>query len=327
MRRWFLAATAVVALAVAVAVALLPRPVASVDGYHVSRAEVAFHMQRLDVAVQDEARRTGRDAGELLRERALEQALDDKVLLLVAQEQGIVDDVDLDALMAAREDTNSRRSAALARGDVVYGLTSFGPSEFYDHLLAAVRTELGQRLSEGPAAPLQVDDAAVEAYYDAHAEDWATNATTYQVVTLRVPVAAAELPGCADLLAPTTQLDAETLQRAPGCADADVRRSEVDGGVRHSPGSPQGQLLATASTLEVGQLAAPHRSGDIVERHGLLGLSTDREAALAEYRPRLREALTAELLDQHLERRRARADIDIHPERLATTTDLEDRSS
>ncbi len=307
------------AVVTALVVALLPRPVATVDGHPVTRAEVAFHMQRLTATVQDEARRTGQPAEPLLRQRALDQAVADKVVLLTAQQQGVLDEVGFAELMAAREDTNTGRAAALARGEVVYGLTSFDDTEFYDHLMAAVRTELGQRLSGGPGAPLVVDDAAVEAYYDRHAGDWRVNASTYRVVTLTVPARHADDTGCARLLAEDTDLAAGDLATEQGCPGAEVLDSEVDGADRHPPGSPQGQLLATVSTLEVGRLSAPHTVGDVVQRHGLLDLTTDREAALAEYRPRLRAALTAELLSEHLDQRRQAAHVDVHHDRLATT--------
>ncbi|WP_114558301.1 hypothetical protein [Desertihabitans aurantiacus] len=234
--------------------------------------------------------------------------------MAVAREQGVLEETDFASLMELREQTNTDRAEAVRRGEVVYGLTEFDDDEFYDHLLTAVRTEVGQRLSDEPGDPLHATEADVEAYFAAHSDRWRTNATRYDVVTLTVPAADGKAPGCRELL--TGDIAAAALQDPNGCPTATTEQTALDGSDPTPQHSPQSRLLQTVSTLNVGAVAPATSTTEHVQRVGLLDAETDTAAALEQYRPRIRQALLDEQLTAYLEERRAGLDVDVDLDRL-----------
>ncbi|RCK70160.1 hypothetical protein DT076_05630 [Desertihabitans brevis] len=216
--------------------------------------------------------------------------------------------------MELREQTNSDRAEAVRQGEVVYGLTEFDDDEFYDHLLAAARTEVGQRLSDEPGDPLHATEADVEAYFAAHSDRWRTNATRYNAVTLTVPAADAKSPGCRELL--TGDITAGGLKDLSSCRTATTEQTVLDGSDPAPQHSPQSRLLQTVSTLDVGAVAPATSTTEHVQRVGLLDAETDTAAALEQYRPRIRQALLDEQLTAYLDERRAGLDVDADLDRL-----------
>ncbi|WP_127504938.1 peptidylprolyl isomerase [Actinoplanes solisilvae] len=278
MKRRYLIPAGVVVLALIVGgVLLVTRPgdqVATVDGHAITRDELAFHMRRL-------AATPGGD----LRARALAEAEKDKVLMLMAKEQGLVGSVDHADFVKSVGDENARRANAKRDGEVVYGLTEFTPEEFYGKRITDLATELRKRQP--------VTDAEVRAAFDRDRAAWSANATTYTYSKLVVP-ASAPLRGN-ELTGPVT-----TATYAGGGVNAHDQ-----------------ELLAVLTPLKPGQTSAPVRSGDQLTYYRLDRRTVDEKAAFAQYAPRIRQSITGEKFSQLLEKRLAGSDIKVDAEAMA----------
>ncbi|MBU5422987.1 peptidyl-prolyl cis-trans isomerase [Cellulomonas hominis] len=334
-RRALIAVAAVVLAGVLTAGVLLTRTsdvVATVDGHPVTRAALAFHMDRLRAAVQNEVQvargstgepldwsteADGRSAADLLRERALDTAVADTVLLVVAQEAGVVDDADLGAVLAARDAENDRRAEAVARGEVVYGPTTLGAQEHYAGVLTEVRTRVLERLGAEPGDPLHVTDADVEAAYAAAPQDWAANATTYRLTRLTVPVTgdreAARAALAADVAAQSADLEAVAAAH-PG---AILAAETIAGTTGLTP--PQQEALQRVAGLAAGEATDPADEGDALVVLRVDDVAVDGEQALAAYASRIRAALADERLDAYLDSRTDDSDIVVDHAALAST--------
>jgi len=316
-RRALIAVSAVALAGALTAGVLLTRSsdvVATVDGQPVTRPVLAFHMDRLRATVQNEvqvargstgepldwsAEVDGASAADLLRERALDAAVADTVLLVVAHEAGLVEEADLGAVLAARDAENARRADAVARGEVVYGPTTLGAQEHYAGVLTELRTRLQERLGAEPGDPLHVTDADVEAAYAAAPQDWAANATTYRLTRLTVPVTDVEAAR-AGLAADVAALpDLEAVAAAhPG---ATLTAETISGASDLTP--PQQETLQRVAGLAVGRTTDPADEGDALVVLRVDDVSVDGEQALATYATRIRAALAAERLDTYLDSR------------------------
>jgi hypothetical protein len=308
-----------------------PDAVATVDGHPVTADEIAFHMRVLEPAVQNELQVArgatgapldwdvvvdGESGRDVLRERALDQAVADKQLLLLAQEAGLVADVDFAALTDAREAENAGRAAAVARGEVVYGLTRFGQAEYYTHTLTELRTRLRETLSAEPGDPLHVTDAEVAAAYAAAPEEWAANVTTYRLTRLTVP-AGADRDAIRTTLAREVAAEPDLAAVATAHPGASVATETLDGAASALT-PPQQQTLQLVTGLATGQATPPvdEGTGLVVLRVDEVAVDTGR--ALAEYGSRIRESVVAEKLDGYLARRTDDSAIVVDRTALAT---------
>lgn len=333
-RRALIAVAALVLAAVLTAGVLLTRTsdvVATVDGHPVSRPVLAFHMDRLRAAVQNEvqvargstgepldwsAQAEGGSAADLLRERALEAAVADTVLLVVAQEAGLVEDADLGAVLAARDAENARRAEAVAHGEVVYGPATLGAQEHYAGVLTELRTRVLERLGAEPGDPLHVTDADVEAAYAAAPQDWAANATTYRLTRLVVPAGADRDVARAALAADLAALpDLEAVAAAhPG---ATLAAETIAGTAGLTP--PQQEALQRVAGLTAGDATDPADEGDALVVLRVDDVAVDGEQALATYASRIRAALGDERLAAYLDSRTDDSDIVVDHAALAST--------
>lgn len=299
------ASLGVVVAAAAVTGVVLARPdradrVATVAGQDVTRDELIFHMRhlaptvqnqisnqyRVDGAVDWRARYGGRTALDRLSAAALDEIRADKALLLLAREQGLAVAVDHDDFLDEMAAENERRAAAVAEGQVVYGVTSFSADEYYSHRLTEIKTELAKRL------PLPVSDAEVKAAFEADPQAWSANATTYTYSRLVVPVRA----GLDKRVAAAKRL-ADVAAREPG---ATLTKATWKGGGLN--GHDQ-ELAAVLGKLAPGQISAPVRGTGQITYYQLDGRRVDEAAALTAYAGRIREALVAKKFDQYLQRR------------------------
>lgn len=349
-RRWVLPVAVVAALLVAGGALLLglrtssaptDAVVATVDGHDVTAAEVAFQADRLRASVQNElqvaagstgepvdwsADLDGRTGREVLLDRALAQAVADKQLLLLAQEAGVVEDVDFASFASARGAENDRRAGAVAQGEVVYGLTRFGEEEFYEHTLADVRTRVQQVLSAEPGGPLHVTAAEVEAAYAAEPGAWTANVTTYDLTCLTVPVVGDREAERAALAAATAGADLAAVAAAHPGAVLAAETLGPSGASALTP--PQEQTLQQVAGLAAGDVTAPADDGDRLVVLRVDAVAVDADRALSEYGSRIRAGVVAEKLDGLLARRGDDSDVVVDRTALATTdlasTDLED---
>jgi len=300
--------------------------VAAVDGHPVTRAELIFHMRRLAPAVRNEMAFSPlkggggavgqgadpRDDAALigrLRERALAEAERDKVLLLLAKEQGLVDSVDHEDFLAEVRAENKRRAESARRGEVVYGVTEFSPEEYYTKRLTDLTTALTNALS--------VTDAEVRAEFDTDRASWSANATTYAYSKLVVPVpagASADYPaGLQSRVAAAGGL-AEVAAAEPG---ARLTSASYAGGESSGVNAHDQDLMAVLTGLSPGQISAPIPGPDQITYYELDRRTVDANAAFAQYAPRIRQSLMGEKFDRYVDDRLAGSDIEVDTEALA----------
>ncbi|MDF2989857.1 MAG: hypothetical protein K0S37_371 [Microbacterium sp.] len=305
------AAAALIAGVSTVAAALAPtgdRVVATIDGADVTRAELEFHMQRVRATVQNGSGTSGpasrgtavTDAA--LRDVALGEIERDRALLALAREHGLTDLRSFADLEAAREATNARRADQVANGEIVYGLTSFTLDEFRSRTLTGLRTDLIDALStaDGGTAELAVTDDEVDAYFAAHAEEWAAAATTYRSTRLEIPAEAGlDEAQVAELAASAASLE-QAAAAVPGASASPV---VIDAEGRSGDLALSPDVIAQLRELAPGATTTPqtHRGGWAVYR--LDEASVDEQAALATYATRIRAVLTEARFDELLDAR------------------------
>ncbi len=154
------------------------RPVAEVNGDVVTAAELA-HFAKLHRASVMEAFLTeegaaldegfwSRDAGgttpmETLRRKALRDAIAMKTELQLAREYGVADDISYGSLLALMEKENSRREAAVAKGEPLYGPASFEEDSFIGFYRSKLAASVKEIWAEKELAP---SERELEAFYE-----------------------------------------------------------------------------------------------------------------------------------------------------------------
>lgn len=307
------ALAALVALLVTGAVVLSQRTdrVAAVAGQPVTRDELLFHMRMLAPRVQNELRNTyhlktptdwnaqagDRTALQRLAARALDQIEHDRTVLALAREQGLPASADHAGFLDELAAENERRAAAIAKGEVVYGLAEFSPEEFYSHRLTELTTALKQRLSAGQDGPLHVTDADVRKAFEQDRDAWSANATTYTYAKLVVPVPKGASGDYA-----------EGLRRRVAAADGLARLAKREPGAELTTATQRGggsavhdqDLMAVLGSLEKGQISAPVPGAGQITYYELDDKTVDEDAAFAEYARRIRQSLVEEKFDQFI---------------------------
>jgi hypothetical protein len=287
--------------AASVTAVVLNRPagaVATVAGHDVTRDELLFHMRLLAPTVQDRIRNEfqlpgavdwntdyGGQAGlQRLSAAALDRIRADKVTFVVAREKGIDVAVDYPDFLGELAAENERRAGAVARGEVVYGVTAFSADEYYSHRLTEVKTALAARLA------LPVTEAEVKATFEADREAWSANATTYTYSRLVVPLPAADLQ----------RRVAGAKRLADVAAAGTLTRATWSGGGLNTHDQ---DLAAVLGTLTPGQISAPVTGTGQVTYYQLDDRRVDEAKAFTAYASRIRQSLAEEKFGRYLQRR------------------------
>lgn len=309
--------------------------VAEVGGNAITEQEIAFHMDRLKSAVQNEFHvksqvTLGRGdwtqpVGDLaplrvLQERALEQAMRDKVIFILAQAQGLLDSPDFDALTASMETENRERKAAIQRGEVVYGLTRFTLEPYYAHRLASLETELKQKLSQHPEDPLYLERGDVESYYEEHASEWAANATSYVVTQLILPVPQEGKKAAANALAELTTQQAGLEEIASRFEEASTRTETLTEESGSHANSPAHQVVLQLRDMEPGELTAPVEIVEGFTVYRLDEVKVDEQKALQRYEYQIKQQLLEERFEAYVEQYRGELPVQVNREMLAKVT-------
>ena len=263
--------------------------VASIDGHPVTRDELAFHVQR---------------------QESLDKVWRDKVLLILANEQGFGVPVDHEDFLTELAEENERRAKAVANGEVVYGLTEFSLDEYYAHRLAEIGTALKRRLGESGA--LRVTDAEVRRAFDANRDKWNAGATVYRYTKLVVRVPANEALDVQRRVAAASDLATAAARER----DAELTTGTFDGAAAgvttHGP-----DLLPVLEPLAAGELSVPVVGADELTYYRLDSKTVDADAAFAKYAQRIRQSLVDEKFDHLLRSRIATSDRQVDSEAIA----------
>lgn len=309
--------------------------VAKVGGNAITDQEIAFQMDRLKSAVQNEFQvkfqvTLGKGdwtqpVGDLiplhvLQERALEQAMRDKSVFILAQAQGLLDSPDFDSLTASMETENREREAAIRRGEVVYGLTRFTLEPYYAHRLASLETELKQMLSQHPEDPLYLERGDVESYYEEHASEWAANATNYEVTQLIVPVPQEGKKGAASALAELIAEQAGLEGIASRFEEASIRTETLTEESGSYANSPAHQVVLQLRDMKPGELTAPVEIGEGFTVYRLDEVKVDEQKALQRYEYQIKQQLLEERFEAYVEQYRGELPVQVNRELLAKVT-------
>ncbi|MCX5395793.1 peptidylprolyl isomerase [Streptomyces sp. NBC_00102] len=313
---------AVLALVVAVVVAVTALgggdgdEVATLDGRPVTREELLFHMGRLAPTVQNEltttyhlatpfgwdAKTGAKTALQRLETRALDEIREDRAVLVLAQERGLVDSVDFADLTAERTAENESRAQAVAAGQTVYGVTDFSPEEYYTHRLTELATSLKDLLSKNAGDPLHVTDAEVRKAFDADPGSWSANATTYAYTQLVVQVPDGAPAGFAADLQRRVKA-AGHLADVTGVTGAKLTTATYGGTGTTGLSTHDQDLVSVLGELDRGQVSAPVKGTGQITYYQLDSVKTDQDKAFTEYSQRIRQSLVEKKYATYLQRR------------------------
>lgn len=285
----------------------------TIDGVEISDDELRFHMALVTPAVENGVSRgavSAEDADAAIRDRAVEAAVRDSVVFDMAHDHGVIGYSDFAGMLAELERENTTRAEAIADGEIVYGVTSFTPSEFHSRALTNMRLGLIDKLG-APGGALEVSDDEVRAEYEANPTEWAAGVAEYVVDIVEVPGAALLDDACDAAVA---QGDIATALGI--CAGASSDIATLDGAQPPPSGSPAAQILASAQTIEIGATADPIPVGEGAALVRLLERRVDPESALATYRERIRAQLIEKALDAEIDERVREAVVSVDRTRL-----------
>jgi|GEM_PF-1853316 len=335
---WLTVGLLVAAAAVLLAV-MLPKQsepaVATLDGHAITEAELTFHMSRLERQVRSELRsqhqwalgqgeweseRDGVQPLRLLRERALDAALQDKALLAVAEQQQLIDETDFSSIVRRMEQDNRSRAAASARGEVVYGLQRFTLASYYPHLMTALRTGVKRELSQREGDPLHLPREEVEAYFDAHRSEWSVNGTSYRVTRLLIPAAQADKAAVLAEASRMVEDGSELAALQSRYAGAELSEQTLAPSQVANLNAYDHEAVARIDALAPGELALPVETRQGVAIYRLDERLFDRDKAWQAYSASIREQLLEERLQRYLDERLARGEVQIDDARLAQVT-------
>lgn len=322
---------ALVAVIAVTSAGAAPANLGAIDGTPVTSDELLFHMERVRPAIENEVLvSTGSGtvdwdaplgdttAIDRLRSAALDELAQDRVVFALGFEHGLIPYEDFAGFEAALAETNTARAAQLAEGEVVYGLTSFRAQEFYGRTVSDLRTKLASASDAGGDPVVAIDDAQVTAYFDAHAEDWTVNASTYALTRIAVPLASTTAEALTQQLA-STGVDA-TLAHYPQASLATATLDGATGVLDDGTRTPDPRLVAELPSLPVGAFASPvvELGQHVVYR--IDAITVDREAAFAAYASRIRALLASDAIDALIASRVAAQDRQIDSNALHQLT-------
>jgi hypothetical protein len=105
----------------------------------------------------------GEVPADMLKERALEEAVKSRIQLGLAKAYGIIDETTHAYFLSEMEKENARRSAAVRAGQPVYGPSRFNESTFKDYYISKILIQLKEKMA---GDVLAATDAELRDHYD-----------------------------------------------------------------------------------------------------------------------------------------------------------------
>lgn len=146
-----------------------------VDGEPVYEEEVSFAvakerltvrnhiMNEYDVASDDfswDQEYGGMTALEHLEEAVLEDCKQNKVIQIVAREQGVADEIDYPSVKSMNEEDTAVREERIESGEVIYGNTSYKASDYYDYVISNLEQQAYYQMVEKGLIEVTEDETA-----------------------------------------------------------------------------------------------------------------------------------------------------------------------
>lgn len=243
---------------------------------------------------------------EVLKQRADEQAVQNKTLQNLAKSQGLIADVSFSSLYADFTAMNRERSQSMGSGQTVYGLASFSLDQFYDYYMNNLKLKLQEKLGSSTLAP---DDAEIRSYYDAHPQLY-SNRDEYEVEQVSVPYGGSGQPAPAEAKLQAAQvLDAakqgislaQAALKAPDGTFGQLTFSSADESVSASPVQSRTALVQAVRELAAGQLSGIVDTGDSYSLIRVLSAKTGQAVPLEEVASQIREQLVRDKFAAYLD--------------------------
>jgi nitroreductase len=273
---------------------------ATVDGHPVTEAELRVY--------------AATTSGDLSTAQGRRAALDGLVRFKAAQldaaARHLVTTVDYPDILAALRADNARRAAAATAGHVVYGTVAYDATTYYAHLESTVQQELlDDLLRTGEINPT---DAALHAYYDAHAHEYATTPGDVTLQEVRADdTATGRAAAQRAIAAVAAGQPLATAARAAGL-DPAVTTIRVDDADHDDLATTHPSLVAAVAGLKVGQAASVRDDED----GGLLVVRVTARTAgattgFAEAKDETRVRYEQDRYQAHVDQLVARARVDV----------------
>lgn len=147
--------------------------VMTVDGEKVTQEELEFFIGRSRALVADDFhKRYGAEMdagfwdreyeGETPRQALLDQAADNlryyRAILTDCRERGLVEDISFDTFLENLEKENTRRSQAVADGEVIYGNQAYTRDSYFDYVVSNLQIRQREAMTaEGLLSPEDVE--------------------------------------------------------------------------------------------------------------------------------------------------------------------------
>lgn len=97
------------------------------------------------------------------KQQAMDQIVKAKVQQIEAKKYGILDDTSYDAYLSNLKQENERRSAALAKGQIINGPTQYTEQMYYGYVLSNLAIKLKKTIAE---KIWKITDSDLQSYYD-----------------------------------------------------------------------------------------------------------------------------------------------------------------
>ncbi|MBW7452970.1 peptidyl-prolyl cis-trans isomerase [Paenibacillus sepulcri] len=110
----------------------------------------------------------GEEPLEKLKKEALSNAVNTKVMQMMAKEKGVVADISYEAFLKGLTEENKRRAAAVKSNQAVFGPEHYGESEYYRLIQSNIAGELKKILQSETV----FSDEQLQQYYDTNKEQY-----------------------------------------------------------------------------------------------------------------------------------------------------------
>ncbi|QGH36125.1 hypothetical protein GI584_19650 [Gracilibacillus salitolerans] len=129
----------------------------------------------------------GENPMELLKEKALREAIKAKLELSLAREYKLINFVSYDELLEHLQEENERRQEAISDGEVIYGLASFSENQYYRHIIKNIRLNLKDKLSRHENDPLYPTQKELQISFNDHFDEWTNKRYAYTIHKISIP--------------------------------------------------------------------------------------------------------------------------------------------
>lgn len=110
----------------------------------------------------------GKKAIDYMQEEIIKECTKNKMIEIVAREMGVIEEIDYPSVLKMNEEDSKVRGERLEGGQVIYGNTSYNPSDYYDYVLSNLEEQTFYRLVE--EGRLEMTESEIDEVYEENKE-------------------------------------------------------------------------------------------------------------------------------------------------------------